>query len=120
MSCSSGFNEVGTSATGIEPEVFAMPSKRPPPSLPGNPRDTGTQHSHSRPEGALGETWLSTEQVAQRLKIPAKTLSTWAAAGRGPRYARMGRYRRYRLSDLVDWEQQRLDEGGGESPETRP
>ncbi|MET8796034.1 helix-turn-helix domain-containing protein [Nocardia sp. NPDC004568] len=61
------------------------------------------------------ETWLSTRDVAQRLKIPVKTLSSWAAAGRGPRFARIGRYRRYRLADLLAWEQERLAEGGGGS-----
>ncbi|MEV4238928.1 helix-turn-helix domain-containing protein [Nocardia sp. CA-129566] len=53
--------------------------------------------------------WLSTDDVAERLKIPKKTLAAWASAGRGPRFARMGRYRRYRLSDLLAWEQEQLD-----------
>ncbi|MEV6432865.1 helix-turn-helix domain-containing protein [Nocardia sp. NPDC051463] len=53
--------------------------------------------------------WLSTDELAARLKIPAKTLAVWASAGRGPRYARIGRYRRYRLSDLLEWEQDQLD-----------
>ncbi|WP_405180759.1 helix-turn-helix domain-containing protein [Nocardia sp. NBC_01377] len=59
------------------------------------------------------EVWLSTSDVAQRLQIPPKTLAAWASAGRGPRFARMGRYRRYRLSDLLAWEQEQLDHGGG-------
>ncbi|MEU1209438.1 helix-turn-helix domain-containing protein [Nocardia sp. NPDC005825] len=58
------------------------------------------------------EVWLSTDEVAARLKIPKKTLASWAGAGRGPRFARMGRYRRYRLSDLLSWEKSKLDEGG--------
>jgi excisionase family DNA binding protein len=53
--------------------------------------------------------WLSTDDVAERLKVPKKTLAAWASAGRGPRFARMGRYRRYRLSDLLAWEQEQLD-----------
>ncbi|MFQ6331678.1 helix-turn-helix domain-containing protein [Nocardia sp. CWNU-33] len=55
------------------------------------------------------EIWLSTDDVAERLKIPKKTLTAWASTGRGPRFARMGRYRRYRLSDLLVWEQEQLD-----------
>ncbi|WP_406272294.1 helix-turn-helix domain-containing protein [Nocardia sp. NBC_00881] len=55
------------------------------------------------------DVWLSTEELAARLKIPKKTLAVWASAGRGPRYARIGRYRRYRLSDLLLWEQDQLD-----------
>ncbi|MFF3227253.1 helix-turn-helix domain-containing protein [Nocardia suismassiliense] len=61
------------------------------------------------------EIWLSTEDVARRLKIRPKTLAAWAAARRGPRFARMGRYRRYRLADLLCWEQNQLDQGGGSS-----
>ncbi|WP_084510598.1 helix-turn-helix domain-containing protein [Nocardia lijiangensis] len=59
------------------------------------------------------EIWLSTQEVARRLKIPVKTLAAWAAGGRGPRYARMGRYRRYRLSDLLAWEHEQVERGGG-------
>jgi excisionase family DNA binding protein len=55
------------------------------------------------------DSWLSTDDVAERLKIPKKTLAAWASAGRGPRFARMGRYRRYRLSDLLAWEREQLD-----------
>ncbi|MET8778968.1 helix-turn-helix domain-containing protein [Nocardia sp. NPDC004654] len=61
----------------------------------------------------MDEIWLSTHEVARRLQIPVKTLAAWAAGGRGPRYARMGRYRRYRLSDLLAWEQQQVERGGG-------
>lgn len=60
------------------------------------------------------EVWLSTDEVAERLKIPKKTLASWAATQRGPRFARMGRYRRYRLSDLLAWEQSKVDDGGGQ------
>lgn len=55
------------------------------------------------------DVWLSTDELAARLKIPKKTLAVWASAGRGPRYARIGRYRRYRLTDLLLWEQDQLD-----------
>ncbi|MGC4993414.1 helix-turn-helix transcriptional regulator [Nocardia salmonicida] len=51
---------------------------------------------------------MSTAELAARLKIPVKTLAAWASAGTGPRFARMGRYRRYRLGDVRDWEDQRL------------
>lgn len=60
--------------------------------------------------------WLSTEEVSRRLKIPAKTLNNWASLGKGPRFARMGRFRRYRLSDLVAWEEVQLEKGGGSRP----
>jgi hypothetical protein len=75
--------------------------------------DSPTAHnrgsSNLPPRSASGdETWLSTVELAARLKIPIKTLAAWAASGRGPRYARMGRYRRYRLGDVRAWEDDRL------------
>ncbi|TLF64211.1 helix-turn-helix domain-containing protein [Nocardia asteroides NBRC 15531] len=56
---------------------------------------------------------MSTAELAARLNIPIKTLAAWASAGTGPRFARMGRYRRYRLGDIRDWEAQRLRPSGG-------
>ncbi|MEV0043947.1 helix-turn-helix domain-containing protein [Nocardia rhamnosiphila] len=90
---------------------------KPTPSSRSAAPDSRDQAGSSDPSAPVAndETWLSTRDVAQRLKIPAKTLSSWAAAGRGPRFARIGRYRRYRLADLLAWEQERLAEGGGES-----
>ncbi|NKY86565.1 helix-turn-helix transcriptional regulator [Nocardia veterana] len=58
------------------------------------------------------EVWLTTDEVAARLKIPKKTLAVWASLDRGPRYVRMGKYRRYRLQDVVAWEQEQLDDAG--------
>ncbi|WP_236565692.1 MULTISPECIES: helix-turn-helix domain-containing protein [Nocardia] len=88
-----------------------------PPSKPSMPSNDGRAERHRGPvlHGSGDEIWLSTEEVARRLKIPKKTLSAWAAAGRGPRFARMGRYRRYRVSDVVAWEEQQLATGGGSS-----
>ncbi|MFC3966511.1 helix-turn-helix domain-containing protein [Nocardia jiangsuensis] len=60
---------------------------------------------------SLADHWLSTEEVSQRLKIPEKTLANWASLGKGPRFARMGRYRRYRFSDLLAWEEAQLELG---------
>ncbi|WP_280422420.1 helix-turn-helix domain-containing protein [Nocardia carnea] len=60
--------------------------------------------------------WLTTDDVADRLKIPPKTLANWASLGKGPRFARIGRYRRYRLEDLIAWEEMMLAQGGGHTP----
>lgn len=48
--------------------------------------------------------WLTRPEVAERLRVPEKTLAQWASQKRGPRYARFGRHTRYRLSDLIAWE----------------
>ncbi|MEU2031199.1 helix-turn-helix domain-containing protein [Nocardia amamiensis] len=89
------------------------PSSRHPSSGPNSAEYEGSEVD---PAVAADEVWLSSRDVADRLKIPLKTLASWAAAGRGPRYARMGRYRRYRLSDLLVWEQEQLDRGRGATP----
>lgn len=52
--------------------------------------------------------WLTRIEVGQRLQVPKRTLDQWAALGKGPRYARFGRHVRYRLSDVIAWEDQQL------------
>jgi predicted DNA-binding transcriptional regulator AlpA len=61
-----------------------------------------------RPEGPndvdnADERWLSRHELAERYGLPVKTLAQWASKGADPRYARMGRHVRYRLSDVIDW-----------------
>jgi predicted DNA-binding transcriptional regulator AlpA len=56
------------------------------------------------------ERWLSRRELADRYGLPAKTVAQWASKGTGPRYARMGRHVRYRLSDVIDWETDRFDD----------
>lgn len=55
--------------------------------------------------------WLTRPEVADRLRVPEKTLAQWASQRKGPPYARFGRHCRYRLSDVIDWENQQF--GGG-------
>lgn len=49
-------------------------------------------------------TWLTRVELAGRVQIPIATLAQWASQGKGPRYARFGRHVRYRLSDVIAWE----------------
>ncbi|OBG29131.1 AlpA family transcriptional regulator [Mycobacterium sp. 852002-51057_SCH5723018] len=56
--------------------------------------------------------WLSRKQLANRLGVPDKTPAEWATKGTGPKYARFGRHVRYRLSDVLDWEDERMAEAG--------
>lgn len=49
--------------------------------------------------------WLSREEVAGRVKVPVKTLAEWASRGKGPRFYKIGRYARYKMSDLIAWEE---------------
>ncbi|GIH17059.1 helix-turn-helix transcriptional regulator [Rugosimonospora africana] len=45
----------------------------------------------------------TTNEVAQFLQVPPRTLDQWAYQGLGPKYAKVGRYRRYRWSDVEKW-----------------
>lgn len=57
--------------------------------------------------------WLTREQVAARLQMQPDTLKWWAVKGKGPRFAKFGRHVRYRISDIIAWEEQQVT--GGES-----
>ncbi|MGZ9828758.1 helix-turn-helix transcriptional regulator [Tsukamurella ocularis] len=48
--------------------------------------------------------WLTRAEVAERLRVPVQTLATWAVQRRGPRFSKLGRHCRYRLADVVAWE----------------
>lgn len=43
---------------------------------------------------------LNTTQAAEYLSVSVPTLETWRCLGRGPRYCKVGRLVRYRVSDL--------------------
>jgi predicted DNA-binding transcriptional regulator AlpA len=55
-------------------------------------------------EDANVNRWLSRQELADRYGVPVKTPAEWASKGTGPRYAKFGRHVRYRLSDVIDWE----------------
>lgn len=43
------------------------------------------------------------EVVSDHLGVPVATLAKWRSEGYGPRYAKVGRHVRYRISDLDLW-----------------
>lgn len=55
--------------------------------------------------------WLTRAEVGERLRVPVPTLAQWATKGTGPRYARIGKHVRYRLADLLVWEQAQMRGG---------
>lgn len=52
---------------------------------------------------------LTPEDVAHHLGIKIQTLYAWRMRSRGPRAIRVGKYLRYRLSDVSAWEEAQLD-----------
>lgn len=57
--------------------------------------------------------WISRKDLAERLGVPHKTPAEWATKGTGPKFARFGRHVRYRLSDVIAWENEQLTETAG-------
>ncbi|OBB71574.1 AlpA family transcriptional regulator [Mycobacterium sp. 852014-52144_SCH5372336] len=64
----------------------------------------------------MDETWLTRPELADRWKMPPATLNQWASQGRGPKYARFGRHVRYRLSDVITWENSQFGGVTADSP----
>jgi predicted DNA-binding transcriptional regulator AlpA len=52
---------------------------------------------------------LSTQELASRLGVPLKSIYYWRATHTGPRAMRVGKYVRYRLEDVLAWEQAQLE-----------
>ena len=50
--------------------------------------------------------WLSPEELAGRRIISTWTLESWRASGRGPAFTRIVGRVRYRVSDVITFEQQ--------------
>lgn len=48
--------------------------------------------------------WLTRQEVADRLRLPVKTLAEWASKGTGPPYKKFGRHTRYDEHLLEAWE----------------
>lgn len=57
-----------------------------------------------------GQMYLSNEDLAARYNVPLKTIRKWRYEGTGPRGFRVGRHVRYRESDVLVWEQVRLED----------
>ena len=53
-------------------------------------------------ERAAGQLW-SVEDLSDFLQVPVKTLYQWRLRGYGPAVRRIGKYVRYKESDVIDW-----------------
>ena len=56
--------------------------------------------------------WLTRQEVADRFRVPLQTTNMRAHKGYGPPYAIIGRGARYRLADVIAWENAQF---GGDS-----
>jgi predicted DNA-binding transcriptional regulator AlpA len=50
---------------------------------------------------------LSPEDLAEREGVPVATVYQWNSRGTGPRPMKIGRHVRYRLADVIAWEDSR-------------
>jgi predicted site-specific integrase-resolvase len=58
----------------------------------------------------MTRTVVQTDEAAQILGIAAGTLRKWRVYGTGPRFMKMGKAVRYRLTDLEEYQQASLKE----------
>lgn len=49
---------------------------------------------------------VSYEQVADHFGVTVETVKFWRKHGRGPRGYRIGKYVRFKWSEVLEWEQQ--------------
>lgn len=50
--------------------------------------------------------YMTIDDLAERYQIPVQTVRHWRIRGTGPRAVKIGRYIRYRVDDVLDWERQ--------------
>ena len=55
------------------------------------------------------ERLMSLEEVAEYLGVPVRTLYSWRATRKGPRGFRVGKYVRYKASDIEAWLERQAD-----------
>lgn len=55
---------------------------------------------------------LSIADLADREGVPVKTVYDWNTKGTGPRFMRIGRHVRYKLDDVIAWEESRYAKAG--------
>ncbi|MGN6035061.1 helix-turn-helix transcriptional regulator [Brevibacterium casei] len=58
---------------------------------------------------SVEEKIFSRQDLAERYGVPVQTISIWKQKGYGPRSFRAGKYTRYRLSDILAWEESQVD-----------
>lgn len=55
------------------------------------------------------EQHLTPEQLSARYSVPLSSIYAWRTRRTGPRGIRVGKHLRYRLSDVITWEESQLE-----------
>jgi hypothetical protein len=63
----------------------------------------------------VNEKHLSPDDLAKREVVPLETVTGWRKTRTGPPYMKIGRHVRYRLADVIAWEESRLVASGTET-----
>ena len=58
--------------------------------------------------------FTTTDDLAERLIVPAKTVRHWRLTGTGPPAYKFGRHVRYKTADVDAWLEQRRDDEASE------
>jgi DNA-binding transcriptional MerR regulator len=53
--------------------------------------------------------FLTLDDLAERYQVPIATVRYWRHRGTGPKAVRIGRYLRFRIEDVLAWEQDQFD-----------
>jgi DNA-binding transcriptional regulator YiaG len=61
------------------------------------------------PTEVAEDKYLSNPDLAARYEVPVETIRKWRSTGYGPPAHKLGRHVRYRLSDVLRWEQEHAD-----------
>lgn len=56
----------------------------------------------------MNDRHLTVRELAARERVEPQTVHKWNARRCGPPFIKMGRFVRYRLSDVIAWEESRI------------
>lgn len=59
----------------------------------------------------MAEKHLSVPELAERVGVPIATVHQWNSRRTGPKFMKIGKYVRYRLADVLAWENSRYADG---------
>lgn len=70
----------------------------------------------------MDDQWLTTAELADRLRTVPSTVRYWKHRGYGPSGTRFGRRTLYKLADVIAWEkrQQEAQQAAGADPRPMP